>query len=112
MTAQGEARRAGEALSGSAGSGDLLSEIHQNSVTSIELLQTLVGLLLPRAEPRSGPTLDELLAAIVAMQRDQMVLLRHVDAELGVLLDHLAGSPLEERNRTRTPSGRNGEHEA
>jgi hypothetical protein len=43
--------------------------------------------LLPK--PKEGPTLEELIAAMVALLRDQMTPLRQMQADLGVALDRL-----------------------
>ena len=66
-----------------------LALIQADTHETLELVRSLVQLLLPKTEPKQGPTLEELIAAMVALLRDQMVLLRQIQADLGVALDRL-----------------------
>ena len=52
--------------------------------TVLERLDELVQLLTPK--PSEGPTLDELLAGLVALVSDQTVLLKRIDARTAVLV--------------------------
>jgi len=63
--------------------------IQADTHETLELVRSLVQLLLPKTEPKQGPTLEELIAAVVALLRDQMVLLRQMQADIGVALDRL-----------------------
>ena len=88
---------------------EVLEQIHALAAESHELLRSLVQMLLPKAEPRDGPSLEELLAALLASQRDQTVMLRQIGADLSALHRRLPGSDADPDSEA--PIGRpNGRH--
>src|SRR5690348_8720029 len=70
---------------GAGGLGDIratLAAIQEQGRQTLELLRVLVGLLQPKEGGRDGPSLEELVAAMVALQRDLIVVVRATRAEL------------------------------
>jgi hypothetical protein len=65
-----------------------LTIIREQTRECLELLRALVGLLVNKPE-REGPTLEDLIAALVAQQRDALVLLRQIASDQGAILDRL-----------------------
>jgi hypothetical protein len=57
-------------------------------------LRALVGLLVNKPE-REGPTLEDLIAALIAQQRDGLVLLRQIAAGQEAILDRLPALPVD-----------------
>ena len=53
----------------------------------------MVGLLVNKPE-REGPTLEDLIAALVAQQRDALILLRQIASDQGAILDRLPALPV------------------
>ena len=87
-----------------------LALIQADTHETLELVRSLIQLLLPK--PKEGPTLEELIAAMVALQRDQMVLLRQVQADLGVALDRLPEPGLDGEGPGVRRGTLNGTHRA
>jgi hypothetical protein len=83
-----------------------LALIQADTHETLELVRSLVQLLLPK--PKEGPTLEELIAAMVALLRDQMVLLRQIQADIGVALDRFPEPAMNGEGagfRRGTPNG-------
>ena len=59
-----------------------LAAIEQQGHQTLELVRALVGLLLPKEGGREGPTFEELLAALIAQQREAIAVSRATQAEL------------------------------
>lgn len=57
-----------------------LGAIEEQGRRTLELVRALVGLLLPK-EGKTGPSLEDLLSALLAQQGDMVVLLRAIQAE-------------------------------
>ncbi|HJT77000.1 MAG TPA: hypothetical protein VJ739_07325 [Gemmataceae bacterium] len=70
---------------------DRLAVIEDQTRMTLELVRSLVQLLLPREGGRDGPSLEDLIAALVAQQRDTLVSVRRLQADLAALCDHLLG---------------------
>ena len=84
--------------------------IREQTRECLELLRALVGLLVNKPE-REGPTLEDLIAALVAHQRDALVLLRQIASDQGAILDRLtvlSGEP--GGDRANGHDERNGAH--
>ena len=64
---------------------EILAVIAEQGRQSLELLRAIISLLLPKEGGREGPTLEELLAAIMAQQRDIIVQGRAIQSELNRL---------------------------
>lgn len=67
-----------------------LALIQADTHETLKLVRSLVELMLPKTELKQGPTLEEVIAAMVALLRDQMTLLRQIQADLGLALDRLS----------------------
>ena len=63
---------------------EMLLDIHEQGRLTLELVRTLVTLLLPK-EVREGPTLEELLAKIVAQQREIITIGKMTQADIDAL---------------------------
>lgn len=104
------ARKPGPGADGpTASDRDVLDQVHTLSVESVELLRSLVQMLLPRAEPRDGPSLEELLAALLASQRDQTVMLRQIGADIAALHAKLPKGDADQ-DADSPPARPNGRH--
>lgn len=68
---------------------ETLAAIQEQGRQTQELVRTLVDLLLPNEGNREGPPLEELVAAMVALQRDLIILARAMQAELERLAETL-----------------------
>lgn len=73
---------------------DDLAVIREQTRECLELLRALVGLLVNKPE-REGPTLEDLIAALIAQQRDALVLLRQITSDQGAILDRLPALPVD-----------------
>ena len=71
-----------------------LTIIREQTRECLELLRALVGLLVNKPE-REGPTLEDLIAALIAQQRDALVLLRQIASDQGAILDRLPAMPID-----------------
>jgi hypothetical protein len=69
-----------------------LATIREQTRECLDLVRALVGLLINKPE-REGPTLEDLIAALVAQQRDGLVLLRQIASDQGAILDRLPALP-------------------
>jgi hypothetical protein len=76
------------------GSGPDLAVVREQTRECLELLRALVGLLVNKPE-REGPTLEDLIAALIAQQRDALVLLRQIASDQGAILDRLPAMPVD-----------------
>jgi hypothetical protein len=74
--------------------GSDLAVIREQTRESLELLRALVGLLVNKPE-REGLTLEDLIAALIAQQRDALVLLRQIASDQGAILDRLPALPVD-----------------
>lgn len=76
------------------GSESDLTIIREQTRECLELVRALVGLLVNKPE-REGPTLEDLIAALVAQQRDALVLLRQIASDQGAILERLPALPVD-----------------
>jgi hypothetical protein len=90
----------------------ILALIQSDTRETLELVRALVQLLLPTNEPKQGPSLEELIAALVALQRDQMILLRQLQADIGAVLDRLPESSISGEGLGYDRRPPNGNHRA
>lgn len=67
--------------------GALRAETHE----ILELVRSLVSLLLPKGDD-DGPKLEDLIAALVAQQRDILIAVRQIQADQLVLLERSGGA--------------------
>ena len=83
--------------------------IREQTRECLELLRALVGLLVNKPE-REGPTLEDLIAALVAQQRDALSLLRQIASDQGAILDRLTVLSGDSEAGANGHAERNGAH--
>ena len=74
---------------------DIIGIILDQTRETLELVRSLVALLLQQHGDSTGPKLEDLIAALVAQQRDILVCVHQVQADLGALhhrLDRAIGA--------------------
>ena len=81
-----------------------LVAIREQTREILELVRSLVSLLLPK-DAGDGPKLEDLIAALVAQQRDMLVAIRQIQADLLVLLERSGGSAQKPSNGLGRTSG-------
>ncbi|HET6237860.1 MAG TPA: hypothetical protein VFE41_23330 [Acetobacteraceae bacterium] len=81
-----------------------LAVIRGQTRETLELLRRLVALMLPK-EDGDGPNLEELIAALVAQQREMLLGIQRVHADLAALFAHIDGAAGSLTNGGGTPSG-------
>jgi len=87
-----------------------LATIREQTRECLDLVRALVGLLINKPE-REGPTLEDLIAALVAQQRDGLVLLRQIASDQGAILDRLPVLPIDGAGGgANDHAGQNGVH--
>ncbi|MDE1905046.1 MAG: hypothetical protein KGH75_01165 [Rhodospirillales bacterium] len=69
---------------------EVLAILREESREQLELLRTLVRLLLPKADD-DGPKLEDLIAALVAQQRDILLAIRQVQSDVIALHEQREG---------------------
>ena len=62
-----------------------LTVIREQTRETLELVRNLVGLLLPK-DDGEGPKLEDLIAALIAQQRDILVATRQIQSDIQALL--------------------------
>lgn len=62
-----------------------LTVIREQTRETLELVRNLVGLLLPK-DDGDGPKLEDLIAALIAQQRDILVATRQIQSDIQALL--------------------------
>lgn len=73
----------------SAARDDDLAVIREQTRETLALLRQLVEMLLPRGDP-DAPKLEDLIAALVAQQREILLILKHLAGDMSTLLDRAA----------------------
>jgi hypothetical protein len=66
-----------------------LAVIREQTRETLALLRQLIEMLLPKGDP-DAPKLEDLIAALVAQQREMLLLLKHLASDMSDLLDHAA----------------------
>ena len=98
------ARRAAKTVAGSSSAGqppslaaeaegsvaEALAAVREDTREILELVRSLVALLLPKSAD-DGPKLEDLIAALVAQQRDILIAARQIQADLLVLRERTDG---------------------
>lgn len=84
---------------------DDLAIIREQTRESLELLRSLVRLMLPREGGSEGRQLEELIAALVAQQRDILMGVRRVEADLTALAGRLDSETKTKGNGQTRPNG-------
>jgi hypothetical protein len=90
----GQADVAGGAAS--AGEGDELTIILDQTRETLELMRSLVAMLLPRESDKDGPKLEDLIAALVAQQRDTIIAIKRLQGDVTAIADHVLGAGTEQ----------------
>ncbi len=99
MASVTEANGAGEG-----GREDDLTVIREQTRESLELLRSLVALMLPQGD-REGPTLEDLIAALVAQQRQMIAGIDRIEAALQRLVEGADGGRGSRANGNSHPNG-------
>jgi len=68
---------------------ETLAIIQDQSRQTLELLRTLIGLILPIVGDREGPPLEDLIATLVAQNRDLLTIARRIHADVRAISDRL-----------------------
>lgn len=84
---------------------ETLATIQEQSRQTLELLRTLIGLILPIVGDREGPALEDLIATLVAQNRDLLTIARRIQADVRTIGDRLPAGVSSEKNRHGEPSG-------
>jgi len=77
---------------------ETLAIIQDQSRQTLELLRTLIGLILPIVGDREGPPLEDLIATLVAQNRDLLTIARLVQADVRAIGDRLSTGVSSEQN--------------
>jgi hypothetical protein len=77
---------------------ETLATILEQTRQTLELLRTLIGLLLPIVGDREGPPLEDLIATLVAQNRDLLTIARRIQADVHVIGDRLPAGMSPEQN--------------
>ena len=75
-----------------------LAVIKEQTFESLQILRNLLSLLMPK-EDDDGPKLVDLIAALVAQQRDILVGIRRLQSDVNSLFDRMGGTPLNDDER-------------
>ena len=68
---------------------ETLATIQDQSRQTLELLRTLIGLIVPIVGDREGPPLEDLIATLVAQNRDLLTIVRRIQADVRAITDRL-----------------------
>ncbi len=68
---------------------EVLAIIEDQTSQTLELLRKLVGLMVAKAGGRDGPSLEELIATIIAQQRQIGTSLRQMQRDITAIANHL-----------------------
>jgi signal transduction histidine kinase len=71
-----------------------LTVIREQTRETLELVRSLVGMLLPKDDD-DGPKLEDLIAALIAQQRDILVATRQIQSDQQAILKHLVGNGVD-----------------
>ena len=77
---------------------ETLAIIQDQSRQTLELLRTLIGLILPIVGDREGPPLEDLIATLVAQNRDLLTIARRIQADVRAIGDRLSTGVSSEQN--------------
>ena len=83
------ARDATEAEVGDHDIREILATIQEQSRQTLELLRTLIGFIVPIVGDREGPPLEDLIATLVAQNRDLLTIARRIQADVRAIGDRL-----------------------
>ncbi len=84
---------------------ETLAIIRDQTRQTLELVKALVELLLAKEGGREGPTLEELLAVLIAQQRDILTGVRHLQTDISAIAQHVLPPDESRLNGARHPNG-------
>jgi hypothetical protein len=84
---------------------ETLAIIQDQSRQTLELLRTLIGLIVPIVGDREGPPLEDLIATLVAQNRDLLTIARRIQADVRAIGDRLPAGVSSEQNGDGEPIG-------
>ena len=68
---------------------ETLATIRDQTGQTLELLRTLISLILSQLGVREGPPLEDLIAALVAQNRDVLIIARRIQADVRAIGERL-----------------------
>lgn len=77
---------------------ETLATILEQTRQTLELLRTLIGLIVPIVGDREGPPLEDLIATLVAQNRDLLTIARRIQADVRAIGDRLAAGVSSQQN--------------
>jgi len=77
---------------------ETLATILEQTRQTLELLRTLIGLIVPIVGDREGPPLEDLIATLVAQNRDLLTIARRIQADVRAIGDRLPAGVSSEEN--------------
>jgi hypothetical protein len=83
---------------------ETLATIQDQSRQTLELLRTLIGLIAPIVGDREGPPLEDLIATLVAQNRDLLTIARRIHADVRAIGDRLPAVVSTEQDGDREPA--------
>jgi inosine-uridine nucleoside N-ribohydrolase len=83
---------------------EILATIQDQSRQTLELLRTLIGLVVPIVGDREGPPLEDLIATLVAQNRDLLTIARRIQADVRAIGDRLPAVVGTEQNGGSEPA--------
>ena len=82
---------------------ETLATILEQSRQTLDLLRTLIGLIVPIVGDREGPPLEDLIATLVAQNRDLLTIARRIQADVRAIGDRLStGASLEQNGHAES----------
>jgi len=87
--AQSDEDRTAGAVPTDEGADNRLAAIEHHTRESLELLRSLVALLLAKEAGHDGPRLEDLLAALIAQQRDMLAAVRLLQSDVTAIANRV-----------------------
>jgi hypothetical protein len=84
---------------------ETLATIQDQSRQTLELLRTLIGLIVPIVGDREALPLDDLIAILVAQNRDLLTIVRRIHADVRAIADSLPALVTPDSNDQADESG-------
>jgi uncharacterized protein YicC (UPF0701 family) len=84
---------------------EILVTIQDRTRQTLELVKTLVELLVAKEGDREGPTLEELLAVLIAQQRDMLTGIQRLQTDVSAIVQNLLKQDAVGRKGGTYPNG-------
>jgi hypothetical protein len=84
---------------------EILATIQDQGRQTLALLRTLINLIVGIVGDREGPPLEDLIATLVAQNRDLLTIARRIRADVRAISDRLPARVSSEQNSRRESSG-------